>query len=143
MTSSEKQRCWRKKFQIDIFQKAAEVSPSVGHTQGKKTPKEDVIGQKPPKKKTIAFFFFFSSTYFLHLFLDADNLKKIPHLLALQPLGELKIFGADLTEEGSFDAAVAGCDFVFHVATPSDFASSQDLEVLTTKHSLLKYQLAI
>ncbi|KAF3451626.1 hypothetical protein FNV43_RR07721 [Rhamnella rubrinervis] len=54
---------------------------------------------------------------------DPENPKKISHLLALQPLGEIKIFGADLTDEGSFDAPIAGCDLVFHVATPVNFAS--------------------
>jgi hypothetical protein len=43
-------------------------------------------------------------------------------------LGDLKIFGADLTDEGSFDAPIAGCDFVFHLATPVNFAS-EDPEV--------------
>ncbi|KAL5579177.1 hypothetical protein UlMin_011619 [Ulmus minor] len=54
---------------------------------------------------------------------DPDNQKKISHLTALQSLGELKIFGADLTDEGSFDAPIAGCEYVFHVATPVNFAS--------------------
>ncbi|PON64822.1 NAD(P)-binding domain containing protein [Trema orientale] len=54
---------------------------------------------------------------------DPENQKKIVHLLQLQTLGELKIFGADLTEEGSFDAPISGCDLVFHVATPVHFAS--------------------
>ncbi|PON34659.1 NAD(P)-binding domain containing protein [Parasponia andersonii] len=54
---------------------------------------------------------------------DPENQKKIVHLLQLQTLGELKIFGADLTEEGSFDAPISGCDLVFHVATPVNFAS--------------------
>ena len=54
---------------------------------------------------------------------DPENQKKISHLIALQELGELKIFGADLTNEGSFDAPVEGCHFVFHVATPVNFAS--------------------
>ncbi|KAL4296723.1 hypothetical protein GQ457_12G017890 [Hibiscus cannabinus] len=58
---------------------------------------------------------------------DPDNQKKIPHLVTLQKLGNLKIFKADLTDEGSFDAPVAGCDLVFHVATPVNFAS-QDPE---------------
>ena len=62
--------------------------------------------------------------------MDADNPKKMSHLLALQSLGELKIFYADLTDEGSFDAPIAGCDIVFQVATPVNFAS-QDPEVLT------------
>lgn len=50
------------------------------------------------------------------------------HLLALQDLGDLKFFQANLTDEGSFDAAVQGCDVVFLVATPVNFAS-QDPEV--------------
>ncbi|KAK6932414.1 NAD-dependent epimerase/dehydratase [Dillenia turbinata] len=54
---------------------------------------------------------------------DPDNQKKISHLVALQDSGKLNIFGADLTDENSFDAAVAGCDYVFHVATPVNFAS--------------------
>ncbi|XP_007025907.2 PREDICTED: anthocyanidin reductase [Theobroma cacao] len=58
---------------------------------------------------------------------DPDNQKKIPHLVTLQKLGDLKIFRADLTDEGSFDVPIAGCDLVFHVATPVNFAS-QDPE---------------
>ncbi|XWS12771.1 hypothetical protein CRYUN_Cryun37aG0118900 [Craigia yunnanensis] len=54
---------------------------------------------------------------------NPDNQKKIPHLLTLQKLGDLKIFQADLTAEGSFDVPIAGCDLVFHVATPVNFAS--------------------
>nr|DAD21609.1 TPA_asm: hypothetical protein HUJ06_023072 [Nelumbo nucifera] len=51
------------------------------------------------------------------------DLKKVSHLLGLQSLGELKLFLADLTDEGSFDAAVSGCEVVFHVTTPVHFAS--------------------
>ncbi|CAN6689998.1 unnamed protein product [Malus baccata var. baccata] len=58
---------------------------------------------------------------------DPDNHKKVSHLTALQELGELEIFAGDLTDEGSFDAPIAGCDLVFHVATPVNFAS-QDPE---------------
>ncbi|CDP19907.1 unnamed protein product [Coffea canephora] len=54
---------------------------------------------------------------------DPGNQKKITHLLALQSLGDLKVFKADLTDEASFDAPVAGCDLVFHVAAPVNFAS--------------------
>ncbi|CAI9087720.1 OLC1v1021865C1 [Oldenlandia corymbosa var. corymbosa] len=54
---------------------------------------------------------------------DPDNQEKIAHLLALKSLGDLKIFRADLTEESSFDAPVSGCDLVFHVAAPVNFAS--------------------
>ncbi|GMH19490.1 hypothetical protein Nepgr_021331 [Nepenthes gracilis] len=54
---------------------------------------------------------------------DPGNHKKISHLTALEDLGDLKIFQADLTDESGFDAAVEGCDVVFHVATPVNFAS--------------------
>ncbi|GAV74983.1 Epimerase domain-containing protein [Cephalotus follicularis] len=54
---------------------------------------------------------------------DPDNQKKISHLIALEELGDLKIFKADLTDDGRFDAPVAGCDLVFHVATPVHFDS--------------------
>ncbi|KAI6703949.1 hypothetical protein NL676_013085 [Syzygium grande] len=58
---------------------------------------------------------------------DPDNQKRVCHLHELQNLGDLKIFRADLTDELSFDAPIAGCDLVFHVATPVNFAS-QDPE---------------
>ncbi|XP_009630487.1 anthocyanidin reductase ((2S)-flavan-3-ol-forming)-like [Nicotiana tabacum] len=58
---------------------------------------------------------------------DYGNQKKISHLLALHSLGKLRIFQADLTDETSFDAPIAGCDIVFLVATPINFAS-QDPE---------------
>lgn len=54
---------------------------------------------------------------------DPDNQKKVCHLHELQNLGDLKIFKADLTDESSFDAPIAGCDLVFHLATPVNFAS--------------------
>ncbi|KAL9243543.1 hypothetical protein vseg_017418 [Gypsophila vaccaria] len=54
---------------------------------------------------------------------DPDDEKKISHLLALQDLGELNIFKANLTDEASFDAAVQDCDIVFLIATPVNFAS--------------------
>lgn len=43
-------------------------------------------------------------------------------------MGELKLYKADLTEEGSYDDAISGCEVVFHVATPVNFAS-KDPEV--------------
>jgi anthocyanidin reductase len=58
---------------------------------------------------------------------NPENKEKIPHLLALKEVGELEIFHADLTDEGSFDVPVAGCQFVFQVATPIHLAS-QDTE---------------
>ncbi|XP_026422509.1 anthocyanidin reductase ((2S)-flavan-3-ol-forming)-like isoform X2 [Papaver somniferum] len=57
---------------------------------------------------------------------NPEDEKKVAHLLKLvedHEHGDLKIFQADLTNEGSFDDAIAGCSIVFHVATPVHFAS--------------------
>lgn len=54
---------------------------------------------------------------------DPANKTKVSHLVDLQGLGELKLYQADLTDEGSFDEAISGCDIVFHVATPVHFES--------------------
>ncbi|CAH9107961.1 unnamed protein product [Cuscuta epithymum] len=45
--------------------------------------------------------------------------EKALHLLKLSD--RLKLFKADLNEEGSFDEAVRGCDGVFHVAASMEF----------------------
>ncbi|CAK8577871.1 unnamed protein product [Lathyrus sativus] len=58
---------------------------------------------------------------------DPDNSKKVSHLVALKSLGELNLFKAELTVEGDFDASIAGCELVFQLATPVNFAS-QDPE---------------
>ncbi|KAG2262248.1 hypothetical protein Bca52824_069327 [Brassica carinata] len=58
---------------------------------------------------------------------DPENEKKTAHLKVLQELGDLKIFKADLTDEGSFTSPISGCEYVFHVATPISF-TSQDPE---------------
>ncbi|KAL9142422.1 hypothetical protein ABFS82_14G167900 [Erythranthe guttata] len=45
--------------------------------------------------------------------------SKVAHLKALEGAKErLELFEANLLEEGSFDAAVDGCDGVFHTASP-------------------------
>ncbi|XP_020532824.2 phenylacetaldehyde reductase isoform X1 [Jatropha curcas] len=50
---------------------------------------------------------------------DLIDAKKTEHLLALDGAKErLHLFKADLLEEGSFDAAVDGCEGVFHSASP-------------------------
>ena len=50
---------------------------------------------------------------------NADDPKKTAHLLAFDGAKErLQLFEANLIEEGSFDAAVDGCDGVFHTASP-------------------------
>lgn len=55
---------------------------------------------------------------------DPGNVEKTKPLLELPGAKErLSIWRADLSEEGSFDEAIAGCTGVFHVATPMDFES--------------------
>ncbi|KAI7750178.1 hypothetical protein M8C21_024575 [Ambrosia artemisiifolia] len=48
-----------------------------------------------------------------------NNPAKTEHLLKLDGAKErLHLFKADLLEDGSFDAAINGCDGVFHTASP-------------------------
>ncbi|MCI27978.1 cinnamoyl-CoA reductase 1-like, partial [Trifolium medium] len=50
---------------------------------------------------------------------DPNDPKKIDHLLKLDGAKErLKLFKANLLEEGSFDSVVEGCEGVFHTASP-------------------------
>ncbi|XP_027078361.1 cinnamoyl-CoA reductase 1-like [Coffea eugenioides] len=49
---------------------------------------------------------------------DLNDPKKVGHLLALDGAERLQLFKANLLEEGSFDAAIHGCDGVFHTASP-------------------------
>jgi anthocyanidin reductase len=50
-------------------------------------------------------------------------MAKNSHLKDLQALDPLKVFRADIGEEGSLDDAVAGCDYAFLVAAPMNFNS--------------------
>ncbi|CAL5070172.1 unnamed protein product [Urochloa decumbens] len=54
---------------------------------------------------------------------NPDDIAKNSHLKDLQALGPLTVLRADLLEEGSFDDAVASCDYVFLVAAPVNLAS--------------------
>ncbi|XP_023745936.1 phenylacetaldehyde reductase [Lactuca sativa] len=57
-----------------------------------------------------------------------NNPAKTDHLLKLDGAKErLHLFKADLLEEGAFDAAIDGCDGVFHTASPF-FTSVADPE---------------
>lgn len=48
-------------------------------------------------------------------------MTKVKHLLKLPGADErLRLYKADLSDEGSFDEAINGCVGVFHVATPMD-----------------------
>ncbi|KAL5708084.1 hypothetical protein ACHQM5_018918 [Ranunculus cassubicifolius] len=50
---------------------------------------------------------------------DPNDAKKTEHLRLLPGAKErLHLFKADLLDEGSFDSIVAGCDGVFHTASP-------------------------
>ena len=60
-------------------------------------------------------------------------MEKNSHLKGLQQLGPLTVLKADMDEEGSFDDAVAGCDYVFLVAAPLHF-EAQDPEVRKHRH---------
>eukprot|EP00750_Incisomonas_marina_P015893 INCI18784.1.p1 GENE.INCI18784.1~~INCI18784.1.p1 ORF type:complete len:267 (-),score=41.73 INCI18784.1:682-1482(-) len=54
-----------------------------------------------------------------------ENREKVAHLEALPfAATRLKLFEADLLVDGSFDAAVAGCDAVLHTASPFSTDSS-------------------
>ncbi|CAO2036623.1 unnamed protein product [Urochloa humidicola] len=59
---------------------------------------------------------------------NPDDMAKNSHLKDLQALGPLTVLRADLEEEGSFDEAVAGCDYAFLVAAPINLASGEDPE---------------
>ncbi|RLM74577.1 anthocyanidin reductase-like [Panicum miliaceum] len=59
---------------------------------------------------------------------NPDDMAKNSHLKHLQALGQLEVLRADLDEEGSFDEAVAGCDYAFLVASPMNL-KSEDPEV--------------
>lgn len=70
--------------------------------------------------------------------LYVDDPEKVEHLMRLEGAKErLKLFKADLIEEGSFDSAISGCHGVFHTASPVNF-NVKDPQV---PHSLLIYYL--
>ncbi|MES2742528.1 MAG: NAD-dependent epimerase/dehydratase family protein [Pseudomonadota bacterium] len=59
------------------------------------------------------------------------NLDSAPALLAriaaqVEPGGRLTFFAADLGADDGWDAAVAGCDYVLHVAAPVGVAAPRD-----------------
>ncbi|KAI5010684.1 hypothetical protein ZWY2020_012821 [Hordeum vulgare] len=62
---------------------------------------------------------------------NPDGTEKNSHLKDLQALGPLEVFRADLDEEGSFDGAVAGCDYAFLVAAPVNlYAENPEKDVI-------------
>ncbi|KAK9283516.1 hypothetical protein L1049_011762 [Liquidambar formosana] len=63
---------------------------------------------------------------------NLNDPSKTEHLLALDGAKErLHLFEANLLEEGSFDSVVAGCEGVFHTASPVYFnASDPEAELI-------------
>ncbi|CAA0833477.1 NAD(P)-binding Rossmann-fold superfamily protein [Striga hermonthica] len=60
-----------------------------------------------------------------------DDPKKTHHLLSLDGAEDrLQLLKADLLEEGSFDTAIAGCEGVFHCASPFFLETSNPQEEL-------------
>ena len=51
---------------------------------------------------------------------NPDNKAKVKHLddMAQKASGEIKYFKADLLEDGAYDAAMEGCELVYHTASP-------------------------
>jgi hypothetical protein len=68
------------------------------------------------------------------VFKISDDMEKNSHLKDLQALGPLEVFRADLQEEGSFDDAVAGCDYAFLVAAPVNL-NAENPEVKKSHYS--------
>lgn len=56
--------------------------------------------------------------YNVHGTVRKNTPEKLQHLTSLPEAAQLKVFEADLLDEGSFDDAVAGCTGAFHVASP-------------------------
>lgn len=53
----------------------------------------------------------------------AGDPNKVDHLKKFEGATErLHLFEANLLDDGSFDSAVAGCDGVFHTASPASFS---------------------
>ncbi|KAF3648582.1 hypothetical protein FXO38_18104 [Capsicum annuum] len=61
----------------------------------------------------------------------AEDRSKVGHLLGLDEANErLHLFEADLLEEQSFDAAIQGCEGVFHTASPISFTAKSKEELV-------------
>jgi len=68
--------------------------------------------------------------------------SKNAHLKALEGAGErLQLLKADLLEYNSVVSAVAGCEGVFHVASPVPSGRSSNPEVNFSRTSVLFYKI--
>ena len=56
--------------------------------------------------------------YHVHGTVRTNKPERVQHLTSLDLPGTLQIFEADLLKEGSFDAALEGCKYAIHVASP-------------------------
>jgi hypothetical protein len=62
---------------------------------------------------------------------NAEDEAKTGPLVSLPGAAErLKLFQADLSEEGAFDSAVEGCEGVFDVASPMDFTKLSEVLIM-------------
>ncbi|KAK4738204.1 hypothetical protein R3W88_001901 [Solanum pinnatisectum] len=67
----------------------------------------------------------------LLLFFKTYDKSKVSHLLGLDGANErLHLFEAELLEEQSFDAAIDGCEGVFHTASPLSFTAKSKEELV-------------
>ncbi|SEQ25394.1 dihydroflavonol-4-reductase [Solimonas aquatica] len=59
---------------------------------------------------------------------DPSDNRKVGHLLQLaqHTPGKLSLYPADLLKDGSFDLAMAGCELVFHTASPFVISGIRD-----------------
>ncbi|CAF1918332.1 hypothetical protein Bca4012_051379 [Brassica carinata] len=71
-------------------------------------------------------------------FVRATVRDPIQHLLDLPKANtQVTLWKADLSDEGSYDDAINGCDGVFHVATPMDFEPKDPKEQTPYEESCL------
>ncbi|KAB8140098.1 NAD-dependent epimerase/dehydratase family protein [Chloroflexia bacterium SDU3-3] len=57
---------------------------------------------------------------------------------AIDPGEQLRFFAADLLDDAGWDAAVAGCDYVLHVASPLDAAGGPDALIAPARDGALR-----
>jgi nucleoside-diphosphate-sugar epimerase len=74
----------------------------------------------------------------------SGNVRKVGFLQEFNGAKErLKIFKADLLEEGSFDEAIQGVDGVFHVAAPVLVPYSDRIQARFLEQFVLSFKLLI
>ena len=71
-----------------------------------------------------------------------DDMAKNSHFKDLQQLGPLEVLRADLDVEGSFDDAVAGCDYAFLVAAPVNI-DAKNPEVRRRRSTIMYFRFVL